>query len=162
MTTRTAGNILNIAKWLGPVLGAFLWTYTESVFGTFASALVGTIMGCWFWLLLNSEQLRVIGIELGAMIRDVAGEGFSADMIIEIRGLPLGFLAAQIYYIGSEEVFGTLRSRITEKIVTSRFARRLKIVQMTCIHSRTDFPAAQRVLNRQMAEELSRKKKKKG
>ncbi len=150
---------LGFLKWLSIPLGFIMFALTFDSFGTFISSLFSAMAIVAFWNVVKNEQTRLIGQTIADEIKKAISEAGNIDNMIEIKRMKSGIIA-RVYLINARE-----RAQIVHRFIANRmehctFKKYLWIMQLTDMHGKGALRETQKILNEQLLEELSKKRRK--
>lgn len=153
-TVKTIG----LLRWLGLPLGGIMYACTRVSFGDTAAAALGVLAAVSFWLLMRSEQSRLIGQTIAREIKEAISEAGNVESYIEIKRLKSGIIA-RVYLINAREKVTVIHKAISRRLENCTFKKYLWIMQLTDMPGKSAFRDTQRLLNEQLLEELMRKRR---
>ncbi len=150
--------IISISKWLCFPLGCIMFFCTQESFGSIISAILAIIAAVSFWLMMRSEQTRLIGQTIAREIKEAISETGNVESYIEIKRLKSGIIA-RVYLINGRDKVSAVHRAITNRLDECTFKKYLWIMQLTDMPGKGALKATQRMLNDQLLEELMSKRK---
>lgn len=149
---------MGLAKWLCAPLGSIMYFGTVNSFGHHIACVLCLLATVSFWVLMKSEQGRVIGESIAGDIREAIKEVGDVESFIEIKRGRSGILA-RVYLVNAKEKAIFVHRAITRKLDDCSMKKYLWVMQLTDMPGRDDFKETQKRLNEQLIEELLRKRK---
>ena len=153
-TVKTIG----LFRWLGLPLGAVMFFFTRLSFGVAVASVLAVVASVSFWLLMRSEQSRLIGQTIAKEIKEAISEAGNVESYIEIKRLKSGIIA-RVYLINAKDKVAVIHKAIARRMEECTFKKYLWIMQLTDMPGKSAFRDTQRMLNDQLLEELMRKRR---
>ena len=150
--------VIGLLKWLALPLGYIMYFFTGDSFGETPSLLLGFAAALAFWLLIKSEQSRLIGQTIASEIKSAISEAANVESFIEIKRLRSGIIA-RVYLINARDKVELVHRSISRRIEACSLKKYLLIMQMTDIPGLNALRESQRLLNEQLIEEILKKRR---
>lgn len=150
--------IIGISKWLCFPLGYIMFFCTQESFGNIISVILAVAATVSFWLMMKSEQTRLIGQTIAKEIKEAISETGNVESYIEIKRLKSGIIA-RVYLINARDKVTVVHKAITMRLEECTFKKYLWIMQLTDMPGKGALKETQRMLNDQLLEELMSKHK---
>ena len=131
---------------------------TVNSFGHYAACMLCLLATVGFWVLVRSEQSRLIGETIADDIKAAIKEVGNVKSFVEIKRLKSGILA-RVYLVNAREKAVFVHRAITRKLDGCTMKKYLWVMQLTDMPGKDDFKETQQRLNEQLLEELLRKRK---
>ncbi len=128
-------------------------------FGTFISSLFSAMAIVAFWNIVKNEQTRLIGQTIADEIKKAISEAGNIDNMIEIKRMKSGIIA-RVYLINARERAQIVHRSIANRMEHCTFKKYLWIMQLTDMPGKGALRETQKILNEQLLEELSKKRRK--
>ncbi len=141
----------------------FLWASSCSsahreAFGNIISVILAVVAAVSFWVMMRSEQTRLIGQTIAKEIKEAISETGNVESYIEIKRLKSGIIA-RVYLINGRDKVSAVHRAITRRLEECTFKKYLWIMQLTDMPGKGALKETQRMLNDQLLEELMSKRK---
>ena len=149
---------LGALKWMSFLLGFIMYIFTIDSFGYLLSSLCTIIATVSFWNIVRNEQTRIIGRTIADEIKKAISETGDVDNLIEIKRSKSGIIA-RVYLINAKERAQLIHHAIASHMERCSFKRYIWVMQLTDMPGRSAFPETQKILNEQLIDELTRKRK---
>lgn len=149
---------LGVLKWLSFSLGFIMFISIVDSFGPFISSLFSAMAIVVFWNIVKSEQTRIIGQTIADEIKMAISEAGDIDNMIEIKRMKSGIIA-RVYLINAKEKAQIIHRSIAYRMDKCIFKKYLWIMQLTDMPGKSALQETQRLLNEQLLEELTKKRR---
>ncbi|MFR7990992.1 MAG: hypothetical protein ACLU5F_10380 [Anaerovoracaceae bacterium] len=149
---------IGICRWLGLPLGGIMFFFTYGSFGITIASVLSIMAAVSFWILMRSEQSRLIGQTIAREIKEAINEAGNVESYIEIKRLKSGIIA-RVYLINAREKVAVVNKAIARRLERCTFKKYLWIMQLTDMPGKSALRDTQRMLNDQLLEELMRKRR---
>ena len=150
--------IIGVSKWLCFPLGFIMFFCTQGSFGNIISVILAVVAAVSFWVMMRSEQTRLIGQTIAKEIKEAIAETGNVESYIEIKRLKSGIIA-RVYLINGRDKVSAVHRAITRRLEECTFKKYLWIMQLTDMPGKGALKETQRMLNDQLLEELMSKRK---
>ncbi|MBR4019691.1 MAG: hypothetical protein IKI99_00090 [Firmicutes bacterium] len=150
--------VIGLAKWLCIPLGCIMFYGTVNSFGPFAARILSLAAMAGFFILMRSEQNRLIGETIAEDIRDAIQEVGDVESFVEVRRMKSGILA-RVYLVNAREKAIFVQRAITRKLEECSMKKYLWVMQLTDMPARDNLEETQQMLNEKLFEELLRNRK---
>jgi len=150
--------VIGAIRWLSIPLGAVMYLGTVNSFGQLTASVLCLLAAAVFFLLIKSEQGRIIGEFIADDIRDAIKEVDGIESFIEIKRLKSGILA-RVYLVNAKEKTMVVHKSIRRKLDRCSMKKYLWVMQLTDMPGRDDFEETQQRLNEQLLEEMLRRRR---
>ena len=131
---------------------------TQGSFGNIISVILAVVAAVSFWVMMRSEQTRLIGQTIAKEIKEAISETGNVESYIEIKRLKSGIIA-RVYLINGRDKVSAVHRAITRRLEECTFKKYLWIMQLTDMPGKGALKETQRMLNDQLLEELMSKRK---
>lgn len=149
---------LGALKWMSFLLGFIMYSFTINSFGYLISSLCTIIATVSFWNIVRNEQTRIIGRTIADEIKKAISETGNVDNLIEIKRSKSGIIA-RVYLINAKERAQLIHRAIASHMDSCSFKRYIWVMQLTDMPGRSSFSETQKILNEQLVDELTKKRK---
>ncbi len=150
--------MLKRLKYLSLPMGLLMFELTRDSFGISVSFTLGCIAAIAFRSIVVRELSRQVTTELVKTIEEAIRETADVKNIVEIQKIN-GGLIARIYLVNAAEKTALINNAIRNKIENCSLKNYLFAMQMTNLSTPGAIKEAREVLNRQLLEELTGKKR---
>ena len=158
MTIEKQVKLFGFIKWIALPLGYLMYFGTAYSFGGGVAMVLAIFAMLSFWILVKSEQSRLIGQTIAEDIRAALAEFSNVESFVEIKRMKSGILA-RIYLVNAREKAVYIHRAITHKLDNCSMKKYLWVMQLTDMPAKGAFKETQERLNEQLIEELLNKRK---
>ena len=158
MTIEKQVKILGIAKWIALPLGYIMYFGTEYSFGGGVAMILAIFAMLTFWVLIKSEQGRLIGETIADEIKAALSEFSNIESFVEIKKMRSGIIA-RIYLVNAREKAVYVHRAIARKLDNCTMKKYLWVMQLTDMPGKGAFKETRERLDEQLIEELLSKRK---
>lgn len=154
---RKKADFLGRIKWLGLILGIFMYYATVDAFGDIVSTILGCIAATSFYIICENERKTMICRHVSQQLRGVLQKIGQRESVFEIKASSTGFVI-RVYLIRAGERAPLCTKALLDSIANSWYRSRVWATQIVDVDEPEEIPDAQKMLNDELFEDLKKNK----
>lgn len=154
---RRKADFLGKIKWIGLLLGIFMYYATLEAFGDIVSTILGCIAATSFYLICENERKTVISRHVSEQLRGVLQKLGQRESVLEIKASSTGFVI-RVYLIRAGERAPLCTKALLDSIASSWYRSRVWATQIVDVDEPEEILEAQKMLNDQLFEDIKKNK----